>query len=161
MMAQSITIVKQTDRGERVWDYPGEVVARGDTWVCIRAPFSGSADRDLGYVVFRQGDTFVEWHYSDRWYNVFRIYDVDDGRLKGWYCNVTRPAVITDDAVRADDLALDVFVYPNREILVLDEDEFAALDLTADERHAAWVAVDAIRRAVAAGEAPFDGSIRI
>ncbi|MFN8451406.1 MAG: hypothetical protein U0521_23185 [Anaerolineae bacterium] len=77
-MAQSIIIVKQTDRGEHVWDYPGEVVARGDTWVCIRAPFSGSADRDLGYVVFRRGDTFVEWHYSDRWYNVFR--DLRRGR---------------------------------------------------------------------------------
>lgn len=154
-MAQSITVVKQNHLGEKVWAYPGEVVARGDTWVCIQAPFSGNADRDLGYVVFRRGDTFVEWHYSDRWYNVFLVYDVDDGRLKGWYCNVTRPAIISEDMVRADDLALDAFVYPNRDILILDEDEFAALDLTPDERRAAWNAIESIKRAVAAHEAPF------
>lgn len=154
-MMTTITIVKQNHRGERVWDYPGEVVERTDAWVCIRAPFSGSADRDLGYVVFRVSDIFYEWHYADRWYNVFKIMD-GSGELKGWYCNVTRPAVISDDSVCADDLALDVFVYPNRAILVLDEDEFAALDLPADERRAARGAVEAIRRAVAAGEVPFD-----
>ncbi|MFN8451405.1 MAG: hypothetical protein U0521_23180 [Anaerolineae bacterium] len=43
---------------------------------------------------------------------------------------------------------------------MLDEDEFEALDLTAGERRAAWDAVDAIRRAVAAGEAPFDAEKR-
>ncbi|MCC6802587.1 MAG: DUF402 domain-containing protein [Anaerolineae bacterium] len=152
----TITIIKQNHRGERVWDYPGEVVERTDAWVCIRAPFSGSADRDLGYVVFRRSDIFYEWHYTDRWYNVFKVMDGGSGQLKGWYCNVTRPAVITAETVRADDLALDVFVYPNRAILVLDEDEFTALDLPADEQRAAWDAVEAIRRAVAAGEAPFD-----
>lgn len=151
----AITIVKQNHLGERVWDYPGEVVERTDAWVCIRAPFSGNADRDLGYVVFRRGDIFYEWHYADRWYNVFKVFS-NEGQLKGWYCNVTRPAVISADTVRADDLALDVFVYPNREILVLDEDEFATLDLSADEQRAAWDAITAIRQAVAVGEAPFE-----
>jgi predicted RNA-binding protein associated with RNAse of E/G family len=158
MMASGITIIKQNHHGEKVWSYPGEVAARGETWVCITAPFSGTADRDLGYVVFRRSDTFYEWHYSDRWYNVFKIFD-SDGRLKGWYCNVTRPALITEDTIRADDIALDVFVYPNREILVLDEDEFAALNLPPDEQRAAWEAVETIRRLVAAGESPFDESI--
>ena len=151
-----ITVIKQNSLGEEVWRYDGEVVARAATWVCLRAPFSGTADRDLGYVVFRVGDIFFEWHYSDRWYNVFAVYDGDSGLLKGWYCNVTRPAILTDDTIRADDLALDLFVWPSRETLLLDEDEFAALDLPPDEQRAAWAAVAAIRQAVAAADPPFD-----
>ncbi len=138
-----------------VVEYSGTVITRGATWVCVKAPFEHS-DKDAGYVVFRRGDTFVEWHYSDRWYNVFELHDVDDDHLKGWYCNITRPAIITDDLIRADDLALDVFVSPARDILVLDEDEFAALDLSPEERQAAWDAVAAIRQAVADHAAPFN-----
>src|ERR1700750_1007991 len=119
-----ITIVKQNHLGKSVLEYPAEVRTRGETWVSIIAPFSGKKDRDLGYVVFRVGDTFIEWHYSDRWYNAFEVYDVDDGHLKGFYCNITRPAIITEESVRADDLALDVWVWPDGKTLLLDEDEF-------------------------------------
>ncbi|MEP7290199.1 MAG: DUF402 domain-containing protein [Chloroflexota bacterium] len=153
-MNQTITVVKRNHRGEKKLDYLGEVISRGESWVCVSARFN-NPDKDAGYVVFRRGDTFTEWHYSDRWYNVFALHDVDDGHFKGWYCNVTRPAILSDDTVYADDLALDVFVSPQREILVLDEDEFTALDLPPDEQRAAWDAVEAIKRAVAAGEAPF------
>lgn len=147
-------LIKQNARGEPVIEYSGTLIARGATWVHVTAPYN-NPDKDAGYVVFRRGDTFIEWHYSDRWYNVFELHDVDDGHLKGWYCNITRPAIITDDLIRADDLALDVFVSPQREILVLDEDDFAALDLSPEERQAAWDAVAAIRQAVASHEAPF------
>ncbi|MCA9902374.1 MAG: DUF402 domain-containing protein, partial [Anaerolineae bacterium] len=56
-------------------------------------------------------------------------------------------AVIGDGLVHADDLALDVFVSPRGAVHVLDEDEFAALDLTASERQAAFSAVAALRQA--------------
>jgi predicted RNA-binding protein associated with RNAse of E/G family len=151
----AITVTKRDHLGEKVLDYQGDLLAHGDTWVCLIAPYN-HPDKDAGYVVFRRGDTFVEWHYSDRWYNVFELYDVDDGHLKGWYCNITRPAIITQNTVRADDLALDVFVSPDHSILVLDEDEFAALPLSPKDQRAAWAAVEAIRRAVEAHEAPFE-----
>lgn len=150
-----IRVVKRDENGDSVWAYSGELLARGATWVCVRAPFN-YADKDLGYVVFRRGDTFIEWHYSDRWYNVFEVYDVEIGNLKGWYCNITRPAVLEADLVYADDLALDVFVTPQGEILLDDEDEFAELNLPPDEQRAAWDAVAAIRRAVAERSMPFD-----
>lgn len=149
-----IKVVKRDHRGEPVIEYSGELVARGATWVCLRAPFN-LPDKDAGYVVFRRGDTFVEWYYSDRWYNVFELYDVETGALKGWYCNVTRPAELGDDVIAADDLALDVFVTPEGAITVLDEDEFAALDLATDEQRAALAAVEAITRAVQARVTPF------
>lgn len=150
------TIVhKNNHRGEKLLEYSGEIVGRGEGWLCLRASFN-HPDKDAGYVVFRQGDTFVEWYYSDRWYNVFALHDVSDGHFKGWYCNITRSAHLSDDLITADDLALDVFVSPLRDILVLDEDEFNALDLPPDEQRAAWDAVDAIRQAVVTGEAPFN-----
>ncbi len=150
----SITVEKRDHRGRPVIRYEGEVVERGVNFVCLIAQF-GHADVDAGCVIFRRGDTMTEWFFSDRWYNVFRLQDVGNGRLKGWYCNITRPAVIGDGLVYADDLALDVFVSPRGELQVLDEDEFAALELTAGERQAASGAVEALRQAVDARSGVF------
>jgi predicted RNA-binding protein associated with RNAse of E/G family len=150
-----MTVVHKNDhRGEKLLEYSGEIVGRGEGWLCLRAAYN-NPDKDAGYVVFRRGDTFTEWYYSDRWYNVFALHDVSDGHFKGWYCNITRPAHLSDELITADDLALDVFVSPLRDILVLDEDEFDALELPPEEQRAAWNAVAAIRQAVAAGAAPF------
>jgi predicted RNA-binding protein associated with RNAse of E/G family len=150
-----ITVHKCNHRGEVVWQYEAEVVERGATYVCLTAPFHRD-DLDAGYVVFRRGDRFTEWFYSDRWYNVFRLEDVNDNSLKGWYCNIGRPARITSDVVAYDDLALDVFVSPRGEILVLDEDEFAALSLPEADARAARDAVDTIRALVARCAHPFN-----
>jgi len=150
-----ITVQKRNAAGEVVLSYQGEIVDRGDYWVCLRAPFE-RPDVDLGFVVLRQGDIFTEWFFNDRWYNIFQVEDVDTGELKGWYCNITRPADITDDTVNADDLHLDVFVTPVATVLLLDEDEFTALHLPTDERMEALRAVEAIRELVADYAPPFD-----
>ena len=92
-------------------------------------------DLDLGFAFFKRGDRFVETFYSDRWYNVFAVYDRDDQGLKGWYCNICRPAKLGATAVRCEDLALDMWVSDRKyQIQVLDEDEFASLDLNREER---------------------------
>lgn len=145
----TITIEKRNSLGQRVFSYEGELIERGATHICIVATF-GRNDVDAGYVVFRKGDTMTEWFFSDRWYNIFRLQDVQTGQLKGWYCNITRPAELGETMVGADDLALDVFVTREGIMTVLDEDEFAALELTDDERGAAWRALDELRTLVAA-----------
>jgi predicted RNA-binding protein associated with RNAse of E/G family len=155
MTGRTITVTKRDHDGAYVWHYTGELAAHGDTWLRIEARF-GRRDVITDYVTFRQGDRMIEWFFTDRWYNIFEVRDVDDDRLKGWYCNVTRPAEIDDDSVAADDLALDVFVTPAGAVLVLDEDEFTALALSADEHAHALAAVDALRRQVAERAAPFD-----
>jgi predicted RNA-binding protein associated with RNAse of E/G family len=155
MIGGAITVTKRDHHGAHVWHYTGTVAARGDAWVRLEARF-GRRDVVTDYVTFRQGDRMIEWFFADRWYNIFELRDVDDDRLKGWYCNVTRPAEISADAVAADDLALDVFITPEGAAQVLDEDEFAALELDAGERARALAAVDALLRHVEAREAPFD-----
>ena len=103
--------------------------------------FFNRDDTDLGFAVFKRGDRFVESFYTDRWYNIFAVYDRDDGQLKGWYCNVCRPAVVGETAVRCADLALDLWVTPSGQTTILDEDEFAALDLPEADRTLAQAAL--------------------
>lgn len=150
-----ITVLKLDHEGREVFRYEGQVLWRAAHCVCLRAVFQYD-DVDFGFVTFSRGDVFTEWFYSDRWYNVFRIEDGRSGALKGWYCNVTRPAQLEAALVSADDLALDVFVAPDGGLQLLDEDEFAQLSLPERDRAAALQAVAEIRAAVAAGRAPFD-----
>lgn len=155
---EPIAVVKQDAAGREVVRYNGHVLARGATWVKLEATYE-FGDKPVGEIVFRRGDRFVEWHYTDRWYNIFEVHAGDDDHVRGWYCNVTRPARIDDGEVRADDLALDVLILPDGRVTILDEDEFAALALTPAERQAARAAVDALRRAAGAGEPPFEALV--
>jgi predicted RNA-binding protein associated with RNAse of E/G family len=150
----SIIVIKNDHAGREVWRYQGRILERTERHVTLEAFFARD-DMDLGFIVFRKGDRFVETFYADRWYNVFEVHDVEDDRLKGWYCNITRPAVLANSSVRADDLALDLFVYPDGRTLVLDEDEFANLPLSEPERQKAREALDALQVLARAGQPPF------
>lgn len=126
-----ITVIKRNPEGEEVWRYSGIVLQRTSRVLVLDAYFNRD-DMLFQGVLLKHGDRFVETYYFERWYNVFEIYDRDDGKLKGWYCNITKPAVLdTEDTISYVDLALDLWVRPNFEPVVLDEDEFAALDLDA------------------------------
>ena len=96
---------------------------------------------DVGYVTFARGDFLHEYFYQDRWYNIFALYDGASRELKGWYCNVTRPSRITEQAVFWTDLALDLWVSSEGETMVLDEDEFEALGLSSAETKQAHNAI--------------------
>jgi predicted RNA-binding protein associated with RNAse of E/G family len=116
---------------------------------------------DLGYVRFEPGDRFTEHYYTDRWYNVNEVRR-PDGALKGWYCNITRPAELRDGELISEDLELDLFVSPDRaRVLVLDEDEFAARGLERSDpaaHAAALAALDELRSLAARGAPPFDAA---
>lgn len=151
----SFTVYKLNHLDEEELHYTGEVLDRSPRHVCIRAIFSFDT-MVLPYVTLKKGDIFTEWFYTNRWYNIFRVEDVDTGELKGFYCNITRPAIISDNSVRAEDLALDVFVKPNGAILLLDEDDYAALNLDQKEQQAVQDAVAEIKALVVTRTTPFD-----
>ena len=153
--SRDITVLKLDHTGHEVWRYSGVVLDRGETWVQLEARFNRD-DKPEDYVVFRRGDRFIEWFYSNRMYNIFEIHNVGDDHLKGWYCNVCRPAIITDHEVRCDDLALDVWVSPTGDVRVLDEDEFEAIELGAKDRGQALQAIEELRRLAQRRESPFD-----
>ena len=150
-----ITVIKNDHNGREVWRYTGREVARGPAFVQLEARFA-RADVETAYHTFRRGDRFIEWFFSDRWYNIFEMHAAEDDRLVGWYCNVTRPAVLEADTVRADDLALDVFVAPDGTQTTLDEDEFAALPLDEPTRARALAGLAALSQLIEDRQPPFN-----
>jgi hypothetical protein len=153
-MTGAITVHKLDSNGREVWVYPARLLARGTNWVRLEAHFD-LGDAELPGLILRRGDRMVETYYSDKPYNVFAVFDGARGRLKGWYCNIARPAHLMAHEVSFEDLALDLLVYPDGTDRVLDEEEFAALDLPADERSTARRALDELRNLAARREGPF------
>jgi len=148
-------IIKRDAFGRDQLSYRGLLHERAKDHICVDATFALD-DRDLGYMQLRRGDNFREWFFRDRWYNIFRVRDGRSGALKGWYCNITRPPIIEANRVIAEDLCLDVFVYPDGRTLLLDEEEFAGLALDEREEERAWGAVDEILCRVKKRLPPFD-----
>jgi uncharacterized protein len=154
---EKVTIHKLNSRGETVFSYTGEVVERFPNGVRIEARWE-RAVMDLGYVRFEPGDRFIEWYFSDRWYNIFEIRAHESNVRKGWYCNVTAPATITDEHIMCRDLVLDLWVSPDGQTLVLDEDEFAEdTSMDAPMRENARRGLATLIACVREGKAPFDG----
>jgi len=140
-----ITVLKRNLDGEVTWQYEGRVLERGAKYILLEA-FFDREDMPFVDVILKRGDRFVETFYTDRWYNVFEIYDRDDGYLKGWYCNIGYPAVPEKDAISYIDLALDLWVAADGTQTVLDEDEFQALSLNMTIRTRAISALEDLKR---------------
>jgi len=153
----SITVHKLDAEGVEVFRYVGKLIHRSESSMVLEAIFD-MEQREFHGLTFRRGDRFVETHYSDRWYNVLAVHDVDTGVLKGWYCNVTRPATIGKDSLSAEDLALDLVVLPNGSQYVLDEDEFAALILNSSDRAGAREALKELQEFAETLDGPFENS---
>ena len=123
-----VRVQKKNPNGEVVYEYDGDLIERDETSITLEALFTRD-DMPFMDVVFKKDDLFIEYYYTDRWYNIFEIHDRDDGRIKGWYCNIGQPAVIEDGVISYVDLALDLWVSVNGNQTVLDEDEFEKLVL--------------------------------
>lgn len=141
-----IKVQKKNPAGEVVYEYEGDELQRDATTLLLEAFFTRD-DMPFMDVTFKKGDRFLEYYYTDRWYNIFAIHDRDDGQLKGWYCNIGKPAVIEDGVVSYVDLGLDLWVSTSGIQTVLDEDEFEALALDDDMRREALRGLDDLKLA--------------
>jgi uncharacterized protein len=135
-----VTVIKLNAQGKETWRYQGRLLAQDASSVILEAYFDRE-DLDLHGMRLVKGDRFIETYYSDRWYNVFEIHAHDDDRLRGWYCNIARPAHISGSTISYVDLALDLLVFADGRQIVLDEDEFAALNLSQELHDQAYQAL--------------------
>jgi len=142
-----LVVIKLNLAGEETWRYSGELLKRDAHSLTLRALFN-RPDTPVHGVLLRQGDPFIEIYYNDRWYNIFQVHDRDSAEIKAWYCNVTRPAEISAGQIRYVDLALDLLVFPDGRQLVLDEDEFEALQPGPELRAAALGALEELKTLV-------------
>lgn len=135
-----ITVIKRNTQGQETWRYQGRLVQHQGNKLVLEAYF----DREAIWVegmLLSKGDRFLETYYTDRWYNIFEIRSREDGALRGWYCNIGCPAEIDGDQLSYIDLALDLLVFPDGKQMVLDEDEFAGLEMSAETRRQALAAL--------------------
>jgi protein associated with RNAse G/E len=153
-MPDSIIVKKLNLDHELVIAYEGTVQQRTPSSIVLEARF-GRETMDLGYTIFEHHDRFVEYFFSDRWYNIFEIHSVHDDHLKGWYCNIARPAVFSAGSIEQVDLALDVWINPDGSYRMLDQAEFDALDIDRDTRRHAQRALNALLDLLQQRTAPF------
>ncbi|WP_030953729.1 DUF402 domain-containing protein [Streptomyces sp. NRRL S-481] len=136
--------------------YTGELLADDGIRLAVRAPWAGSGVRDFGFVRFEPGDVFTEYYWRDRWYAIKEVRSAT-GALKGWYCDVTRPAAFPHALTRSrggtpmaqelvvEDLDLDLWCSADgSDIRRLDEDEFAESGLGETDPGAAAAARSAL-----------------
>lgn len=152
-----VTVHKLDAQGREVWRYPGRTHQTAPGRIVLEAEF-GRDPMDVGGLRMEPGDRFVETFYTDRWYNVFAVYHGRGPRLRGWYCNIARPARVEAEAVYAEDLALDLVVLADRTWRVLDRDEFDALSLADQDREQALQGLADLVERVQAGREPFRSS---
>ncbi|MFF0287489.1 DUF402 domain-containing protein [Streptomyces sp. NPDC005262] len=134
--------------------YPADVVRDDGVRVTVTAPWAAPGMRDFGFVRFEPGDVFTEHYWRDRWFAVKEV-RTGGGTLKGWYCDITRPAVLRDGELLVEDLDLDLWVSADgSSVLRLDEDEFEESGLAARDpaaADAARQALDELERLALAG----------
>ncbi|MEU1010575.1 DUF402 domain-containing protein [Streptomyces sp. NPDC005890] len=124
--------------------YPAELLRDDGDRIAVRAAWAGSGVRDFGFVRFEPGDVFTEYYWRSRWYSVKEV-RAADGSVKGWYCDITRPAVRSESELVVEDLDLDLWRSADgRDVRRLDEDEFAESGLARRDPEAASAAVAAL-----------------
>lgn len=77
--------------------------------------------KDLG--VIRRGTISYEFYWLDRWYNVFRFHE-PEGDLRNFYCNLNVPPKFENDVLDYVDLDIDVLVWKDFKLEILDLDDF-------------------------------------
>lgn len=98
----------------------------------------------------------------DAWW-LATFYDDDPRRPVDTYVDITTPAAWSDDTVSCVDLDLDVIRRTDGSVFIDDEDEFEehqhALGYPRDVITTARTSADAVLRAVAANEIPFNRAV--
>ncbi|MFE6665411.1 DUF402 domain-containing protein [Streptomyces sp. NPDC057697] len=142
--AETALVVALVKAGRTKIRYPADVVRDDGTRVTVRAPWAAPGVRDFGFVRFEPGDVFTEHYWRDRWFAVKEV-RTGAGVLKGWYCDITRPAVLREGELLVEDLDLDLWVSADgSSVLRLDEDEFEESGLAGRDPAAADAALRAL-----------------
>ena len=105
----------------RSWN--AELLSKENSMLLLVGEFEKQVEHShLG--VIRRKTVSYEYYWLDRWYNVFRFHE-PDGSLRNFYCNVNLPPTFENGVLDYIDLDIDVLVWKDFSLSVLDLDEFA------------------------------------
>ncbi|HXT34476.1 MAG TPA: DUF402 domain-containing protein [Chloroflexota bacterium] len=153
----TITVRKHDWRGRFRYAWSGRMVDRTAEHLTIEAIWNGPGEPRVGEITFAMGDRFLEFYYPGRGYAIWQI-ETPDGSLKGWYCNISTPVEEHDGTLGFRDLLLDLLVYPDGRVAVLDREEFETArheGLDPREATAAEAALAEVQAMARAGVFPF------
>jgi len=132
-----LRVVKISPEGEEVTTYPGWVIDVGAPypWLALRADWVRKVV-EMDGLQFIPGDTLHEFFSPDHWFNLFSVWS-PEGRLRGWYANVSRPTRIDESTTPATlywlDLYVDLIGLPTGEFAIRDEDELLQSNLVSSD----------------------------
>ena len=102
--------------------WKAHLVERTDDHITLEGSFEFEVEHsEIG--IISKGTRSVETFFFDRWYNYFVFYEPSGG-LRNYYFNISLPPRVGRDIIDYVDLDIDIIVWPDRRIEVLDEEEF-------------------------------------
>lgn len=119
---RQITINSRKYDGSISRSWQGGIVCQNADLIVVVGRFETDVEHnDLGRI--RRGTVSFEHFWTRRWYNIFRFHE-PDGSLRNHYCNVSMPPTQAGDVLEYVDLDIDVLVWPDKRVEVLDRDDF-------------------------------------
>jgi protein associated with RNAse G/E len=88
--------------------------------------FVGEFEKEIKHQhlgLIRRGTISYEFYWLDGWFNVFRFHEID-GSLRNFYCNLNMPPKFENNILDYVDLDVDVLVWKDFSVEILDMDEF-------------------------------------
>jgi protein associated with RNAse G/E len=98
------------------------LVEKNEEWIDLVGFFRETVHHtDLGKI--EKGTVSRERFYLTRWYNYF-IFEHPPGNLRNYYFNICMPPKISDGSIDYVDLDIDLIVWPDSRLVILDMEEF-------------------------------------
>jgi predicted RNA-binding protein associated with RNAse of E/G family len=109
---------------DEVDEWEHDLLLKGADMIISEFIFSGLPKPSVleGKIVTENGYRGILFEFVNESYEIIKIWN-HDGDLVGYYCNINEPPVMFDGGYEITDLFLDLWVYPDLEYFVLDEDE--------------------------------------
>lgn len=88
--------------------------------------FYGKFEKEVAHAqlgIIRRNTASYEYYWKDEFYNVFKFYE-PNGEFRNFYCNLNIPPTFSENVLDYVDLDIDVLVWKDFSIKILDLDEY-------------------------------------
>jgi protein associated with RNAse G/E len=121
-MGQLATINSRRYDGSIKRSWKCELISRDNELLTFQGVFDLEVVHpDLG--IIKKGTISHEYYWLERWYNIFRFCE-PDGTFRNYYCNINMPPVFKNGSLDYVDLDIDLVVWPDGTVVILDEDDY-------------------------------------
>ena len=119
---KSVTINSRKFDGTTHKTWTANLIEQNDALLTFVGIFENEVNhRQLGLI--RRGTVSYEFYWLGGWFNVFRFHE-SDGSLRNFYCYINMPPEFKDNVLDYVDLDIDVLVWKDFSIQILDTEEF-------------------------------------